>query len=440
MKYSLRFTTILLEKSKLSSIYEIQLQNLYMQRTRQKTMQNTLHFTEENIEELFNKAIEQGQIVAHYQPKYDAATGMLNGAEALARWQNPDGSLIQPAEFIPLLEKKGLITTLDWHILEQVCELLKRQIIQNVRTFPISVNFSRLHSLEKDFAQRLSDTVDKYGIPRQLLEVEITESSLINCPQNIIDSINAIRSKGFSVAIDDYGSGMASSNFVKDVTADVLKIDRTLMSHNCEDERERILLECIINFAHRLKFSVVAEGVETLEQLSFLRTCGCDTIQGYFFSKPIERSEYMELCRFSVCDTVNDDILVTQSASTATELLLNAVFTCFPLIIMSNLTRNSYYTIAYENFTTTGCPSTGEYTNLVARGAASMHPDDRELFARTFDRMDQLDAFAKGQRTRRVITSQLGDDGIYRRVETTNYYMQNPAVDDVLAITLSRLL
>lgn len=415
-------------------------QNLYTQRTRQKTMQMTLHFSEDNIAELLDRAIEQGQIIAYYQPKYDAATGMLNGAEALARWQAPDGSLIQPSEFIPLLEKTGHITTLDWYILEQVCEMLKRQIIQGVRTVTVSVNFSRLHSLEKDFAGRLSDTVDKYGISRHLIEVEITESTLVHCRQNIIDDINAIRSKGFSVAIDDYGSGMASSNFVKDISADVLKIDRSLMSHNCEDERERILLECIINFAHRLKFSVVAEGVETLEQLSFLRTCGCDTIQGYFFSKPMERSQYMELCRFSEFDTVNDDILVTQSASTATELLLNAVFTCFPLIIMSNLTRNSYYTIAYENFTTTNCPSTGVYTDLIAHGAASMHPDDRELFSRTFDRMDQLEAFARGQRTRRVVTSQLGDDGIYRRVETTNYYMQNPAVDDVLAICMSRLL
>lgn len=394
-------------------------------------------FTEDNINALLDKAIAEKKIVAFYQPKYDAITGHINGAEALARWIDDDGSVIPPYQFIPLLEKSMLITKLDWYILDEVCKFLNREIKRGAKKVTVSVNFSRFHTKEENFVQHLCEVVDRYDIPRKLIEVEITESALVD-GTNIIQFIADIRKENFSVAIDDFGSGLSSLTFVKDVPANVLKIDKSLLSGNCENEKERIVLESIFSFAQRLKLSTVAEGVETKEQLGFLRTCGCETIQGFYFSKPVNESEYAAVLENHEPDEQAEDILVTQPAASATQLLLDAVFMCYPLVIMSNLSRNSFYMMVYENFTTRSCPSTGVYTELIMHGASTMLPEDQQLFIDTFDINDQINAYNNGQRTRRVVTRQKGDDGIYRPVETTNYYVKNPSSDDILAITLSR--
>lgn len=396
-------------------------------------------FNDENIERELDSAIRSGDIIAYYQPKFDASTGKITGAEALARWKDKNGKLYPPDSFIPLLEKHGLVNRLDWHMLEITCQFIKKQIDNNLHKVPISVNFSRLHTTEENFTQKLCMTVDSYGIPHRLIEAEITESALAK-GKNIISFINDIRKCGFSVAIDDFGSGLSSLNFVKDVPANVLKIDKSLLSGNCENEKERIVLESIFNFAKRLKLITVAEGVETKEQLGFLRTCGCETIQGFYFAKPLCENEYINLCQNTPEESNTEDILMTQPAASATQLLLDAVFMCYPLVIMSNLSKNSFYMMVYENFTTCSCPSTGIYTELIMHGAATMHPEDQKLFSDTFDIQTQIDAYNKGERTRKVVTRQLGDDGIYRRVESANYYVKNPASYDIIAVTLSRAL
>ncbi len=197
-------------------------------------------------------------------------------------------------------------------------------------------------------------------------------------------------------------------------------------------------MESIFEFAHRLKLITVAEGVETKEQLGFLRTCGCEVIQGYLFAKPMPDDDFRSVLRDSFEPKETEDILLTQAPASATQLLLDVVFSRFPLVIMSNLNRNSFYMMAYENFSTRSCPSTGVYTELIMHGASTMHPNDKQLFIDTFDLQDQIDSYNKGQRTRRVVTRQKGDDGVYRKVETTNYYVKNPSSDDILAITLSQ--
>ncbi len=401
----------------------------------------SIEFTNENIGALLDKAIANKEIKVFYQPKFDAVTCKVSGAEALARWVTADGEIIPPVKFIPLLEKIGLIIKLDWYVLGEVCRFLKEEIDSGENTVTVSVNFSRLHTLETDLADHLCKAVDGCGVPRNLIEIEITESALAMTGNDVITFVKNIRNAGFTVSIDDFGSGLSSLNFVKDVPASVLKIDKSLLSGNCENEKERIVLESIFSFAHRLKLTTVAEGVETKEQLGFLRTCGCENIQGFLFAKPMPENEFREILkRPEALGHTEEDILLTQPPATATQLLLNAVFARYPLVIFSNLTRNSFYMMVYENFSTTSCPSTGIYTELIEHGASTMHPDDVQLFKDTFDINDQLNAYAQGQRTRSVITRQLGDDGIYRRVETANYYVKNPSVDDVLAITLSRPL
>lgn len=398
-----------------------------------------MKFEQGTIKEELEKAIEEQNIVVYYQPKYNAIKNKINGAEALVRWKDAEQNIISPAEFIPLLEKTGDIVILDWYVLEQVCRFQKARFKQK-KIVPIAVNFSRIHTFEPDFLEHLNRIVDKWGIAHPYIEVEITESSLSQSDEAIIPFLESIRDAGYTIAIDDFGSGLSSLSFVKDVPANVLKIDKSLLSHNCEDEKERIVLESIFTFAHRLKIATVAEGVETKEQLGFLRTCGCETIQGFYFAKPMPETEFTDRLNEENLEGNAEDIILTQSAASATQLLLDAVFTCYTLVIMSNLTRNSFYMMSYENFTTTSCPSTGIYTELIEHGASTMYQEDQQLFRDTFNREVQLRAFEDGQRVRSVITRQLGDDGVYRKVETTNYYMKNPNVEDVLAITLCKPL
>ena len=350
------------------------------------------------------------------------------------RWVKADGTVIPPVSFVPTAEESNLITEIDWYIAEQVCKTLVKQ--NTMPQFPISVNFSRRHIKEKNFADKLTALVEQYELPHSLIEVEVTESAMVGEEDTIISWITSIHNAGFSVAIDDFGSGLSSLQFVKDVSADVLKIDKSLLSHNCENEKERIVLESIFGFAHRLHMKTIAEGVETKEQLAFLRTCDCNKIQGYIFAKPMPEEEYLSLCRLHNSVGEPADILQLQSPASAVNLLLEAIFRRYPLVIFTNLTRNSFYMMAYQNFSATSCPSTGVFDELIVHGAASMHPDDREAFASTFDRLKLINDYKEGKQEVRLVTRQLGDDGVYRRVETTDYFVKSSYSEDILVITL----
>ncbi|MDE5576234.1 MAG: EAL domain-containing protein [Oscillospiraceae bacterium] len=385
-------------------------------------------------------AVRNKELIVYYQPQYDAVTNKLVSAEALVRRRLPDGSIALPGSFVPAAEETDLIMEIDWNVLEQVCCFLKKRIDAGHRYVPIAVNFSRRHIGETDFLEKLCRTVDGYGVPRNLIEVEITESAMMDGAYDIVSFVDAVRKENFNVAIDDFGSGFSSLSLVKDISANVLKIDRSLLSGNCENEKERIVLESIFDFAHRLKLTTIAEGVETREQLGFLRTCGCQLIQGFLFAKPMPEEDFGEACSRRVLDEESEDILVSQAHANVRSLLMEAVFMKYPLVIMSNLTRNSFYMMAYENFSARTCPSTGVFDELIVHGTSTMHPDDRELFSTTFSRTNLLAAHARGEKFVKVVTRQIGDDGIYRPVETTDFFVKNPSVDDVLVITLCQNL
>ena len=389
-----------------------------------------MKYTAEDI----RNALENHELTTYYQPQYDTINGQMKSAEALVRWIKPDGTVISPFFFIPVAEESDLIMEIDWYVTELVCKTLVKQNM--MPQFPISVNFSRRHIQEELFAEKLSALVDKYDLLHPLIEVEITESAMIGNEEKILEWIVSIRNAGFKVAIDDFGSGLSSLQFVKDVPADVLKIDKSLLSRNCEDEKERIVLESIFTFAHRLNINTVAEGVETKEQLGFLRSCDCNRIQGYLYARPMPEEEYLKLCYEHKVVEEATDILQSQSAAGTMNLLINAIFRKYPLVIFTNLTRNSFYMMAYDNFTTTSCPSAGIFDELIVHGTSTMHPDDREIFATTFNRTKLIEDYYSGIQTERLVTRQLGDDGIYRRVETVDYFVKSNYSEDILAITL----
>ncbi len=381
-------------------------------------------------------AMERRELKVFYQPKYDATTNRMKSAEALVRWIKKDGSIILPELFLPSMEKSDAITMLDWYIVEDVCAFLERLQTEGVRIQPVSINFSRWHLHEEDMAQRLADVVDAHHLDHRFIVVEITESAMINEEERMREMVAELHKHGFEFSIDDFGSGLSSLSMVADTFPDEIKIDRSLLKKNCEDERERIILESIFLFANRLNMRTVAEGVETEKQLGFLRTCNCNLIQGFYFNRPMPEDAYREQLINRNKNVTEEDILLIQSESAAVQLLLQAVCMRYPLIIYGNLTRNSFYMMTYENFTSRGCPSTGSIDDLIAHGTMSMHPEDQERWGSTFSRQNQLKLYREGQKEIHLITRQIGDDGIYRKVETSNYFVKSPASEDVLVISL----
>ena len=382
------------------------------------------------------QAIARGEIRPYYQPQYDVLTNRMKSVEALARWILPDGTVLMPGHFVPVLERTDAICQLDWHMLREVCAFLCRQPAEQRRR--IAVNFSRWHFNDPEFLARLCAIVDEYGLPHKLIGVEITESAAVAHGPDVVEWVNAVKDAGFQVAMDDFGSSLSSLAFLKDVPVNVLKLDRNLLSSNCESERERVMLESIISFAHRLNMTTIAEGVETQEQLNFLRTSGCRRVQGFLMSQALPEEEYASLCA-EPC-TESEDVLFMQSSASAMNLLMEVIFKRFPLIILANITRNSYYMMAYENFTTHTCTAAGAFDELIEGGTATMHPEDQLRFRVTFDRENLLQAYAQGKKSVRVVTRQRGDDGVYRLVETVDYFVTNPSTDDVLVIAMSQNL
>lgn len=382
------------------------------------------------------QAMERHELKAYYQPKYDATTNKLKSAEALVRWITEDGTVRAPGSFLPELEQTEAITELDWYMVEEVCSFLKRCREQGIKAQPVSVNFSRWHLKEADMPEHLTGLMDSYGLEHRLIVVEITESAMIGEEDKLQDVIERLHGCGFKVSIDDFGSGLSSLSMVADTQADEIKIDKSLLKSNCEDERVRIILESIFLFANRLNMRTVAEGVETKEQLGFLRSCNCQLIQGFYFDKPLPEAEYLERLKHRDQNVSEEDILEIQSDSAAIQLLLNAICARYPLIIYINLSKNSYYMMTYENFTSRSCPSTGNFDELIEHGTMSMHPEDQALWKATFSAANQMKLYQEGKREIHLVSRQIGDDGVYRKVETSNYFVQNPASEDILVISL----
>jgi EAL domain-containing protein (putative c-di-GMP-specific phosphodiesterase class I) len=237
--------------------------------------------------------MENGELQAYYQPQYNPKLGIIGGAEALVRWVKNDGTVITPDKFIPELEEKGQVSIVDWFIAEETCKTIKQLGNKAVR---ISVNFGREHAKDDTFVEKLDNLIELYGIDKKLFGVEITESDVATDKRMVIEWVQKIETAGYNVSIDDFGCGMSSLSFVKDVPAKILKIDRSFLNDNCQTKRGRLTLESVFYFAKKLDLSTVVEGVETQEQLRFINTCDADYIQGYIFSKPISKSDFLDMC------------------------------------------------------------------------------------------------------------------------------------------------
>lgn len=238
-------------------------------------------------------ALREDRIELFLQPKCNIRTGKIVGAEALARWRHPERGIVAPGEFIPLIERNGLVCSLDLRVWEKTAAWIRGLIDEGVQPVPVSVNVSRADIYLVDVAAELHAFVERYGIEPSLIEVEITESAYSERPDRIVAAFDELAERGFTVLMDDFGSGYSSLNMLKDINVDVLKIDMRFLDR--DDRRSKDIMESVIRMARWLDLPVIAEGVETREQVNFLLDVGCSYAQGYYYARPMEAAAFEAL-------------------------------------------------------------------------------------------------------------------------------------------------
>ena len=244
------------------------------------------------IENKMERALHDREFKVFLQPKYELQNECIVGAEALVRWQPTCGDMIYPNNFIPLFEENGFIIKLDTYMFEEVCKLLHSWNNTGLRAVPISVNFSKNQLNNTWFVDTLCAIADKYNISRDLLEIEITESAIIENETAMIKVLAQLHDAGFKLAMDDFGSGYSSLGMLKNIPTDIIKIDRSFFIAQIDNLRAKIVIMNIMKMARDLGIVTVAEGIETKEYVDFLKSIKCDIVQGYYYSKPVPAEEF----------------------------------------------------------------------------------------------------------------------------------------------------
>lgn len=253
--------------------------------------------TPQQVQEEFENGMKEKQFVAYFQPQYNHSTEMMIGAEALARWIHPERGLVSPGIFIPALEESKQIVELDFYIFEYACAFIRKCMNEKLHIIPVSTNFSRYDIFEEGFIDRLEEIRKRYGIPVKYLRMELTESIAMEHELELNGIIEKLNTLGYLVEMDDFGSGFSSLNVLKDISFDIMKLDMKFMSSITQNNRAGIILSSIVKMAQWLDMPIIAEGVETKEQSNFLRSIGCDYIQGYLYSKPLPEDEFYRMIR-----------------------------------------------------------------------------------------------------------------------------------------------
>ena len=236
-----------------------------------------------NLDEI----IMHKELQAYYQPMYDMGSKKIVACEALARIVKENGEIVPPGKFIPFLDESKDALKLDWYILEEVCAVLKELKESGAQVVPMSINFSKMHALESNFIEKMTGIVDKYGVAHDLIHLEVTEENLLYYEDDANYLINELRKQGFKLAVDNFGTGVSSLNFIRGIDFDILKVDRSMISSPVLTKKDYVIVKAMIELGHDLGLEVVAEGVETKEQVDMLSEIGCTTAQGFFYSKPI---------------------------------------------------------------------------------------------------------------------------------------------------------
>lgn len=230
----------------------------------------------------------------YLQPKYSISQNRIVGAEALVRWIHPERGMIYPNEFILVIEENGFIKMVDYYIWEEASRFIKKCIEIGIEDCPVSVNVSRHHLKDMEFVHVLLDDIKKYHIEKKLLELEITETAN---DEQIGQAAMRLKLDGFTLLMDDFGSGYSSLNVLLETPFDVIKLDKKFMDNMMSSDKGKLILEHMVSMAQKLGLGLLAEGVETREQVELLDKIGCDNVQGYYFARPMPQEEFFELLK-----------------------------------------------------------------------------------------------------------------------------------------------
>jgi EAL domain-containing protein (putative c-di-GMP-specific phosphodiesterase class I) len=249
------------------------------------------------LEADLRKAAGQEQLLLHYQPQIDLFTGRIVGAEALVRWMRPGYGLTPPNVFLPAAEESGLIVEIGAWVLREACAQAAVWREHGLPPLRVAVNLSPVQFLRQDLVQLVADTLSATGLAPEFLELELTETSLLDDVQQTIATLQSLKELGVTVSVDDFGVGYSSLSYVKNFPIDRLKIDKSFISNLTTNSRDEAIVRAIGTLAASLGVKVIAEGVETLQQLECLRAQGCDEAQGYLFGRPMPPSELESIVR-----------------------------------------------------------------------------------------------------------------------------------------------
>jgi len=246
------------------------------------------------LETDLRKAVNRGELILYYQPKVEIETGKLVGAEALVRWRHPEYGMVPPARFIPIAEDTGLILPIGSTVLQQACQQLKSWLDQGLTPVPVAVNLSAHQFRQNDMVQAITSVIADSNLPPGLIELELTESSVMRNADSAVMLLNELHGMGLSIAIDDFGTGYSSLSYLKKFPIDRLKIDRSFVQDLGTSQAGEEIVGAIIAMAHSLKMSVIAEGVENSQQLQMLRELKCEEVQGFYYSRPVPAEEFAQ--------------------------------------------------------------------------------------------------------------------------------------------------
>jgi diguanylate cyclase (GGDEF)-like protein len=258
---------------------------------------NTATQEKVRLESDMHVALEQKQFELHYQPKVNTATGVMHGAEALLRWTHPEHGVIPPSKFIPIAEECGLIGALGAWVVREACRQARAWQLDGLPPLRIAVNLSASQFRQGDIVSIIRDALDAVGLDARYLEVELTESVVMSDPEESIAILEKLSTMGVLVSIDDFGTGYSSMSYLRRFPIDKIKIDRGFISEAMSRPDDASIVRAIISLAHNLRLKVVAEGVESSEQLEFLKTLGCDQYQGFHYSPALPASQFLALAR-----------------------------------------------------------------------------------------------------------------------------------------------
>lgn len=280
--------------------------NAARDRAKQNSRGNYQFFTEDmntyaierlKLENYLHQALEKNEFALYYQPLVSLATGKICGVEALIRWPNSPLGPISPTKFIPIAEESGMMIPLTQWVLKTACETNRQWLAAGLPSIPVAVNISSTHFRQADFKEQIARYLAESDLPPEQLKLELTEGVVMQDAETSIETLLALKAKGLRFSIDDFGTGYSSLSYLKRFPIDQLKIDQSFVHDLVNNADDRAIIRAIISLAKSLKLIIIAEGVETKEQLAFLRAEGCDVVQGYYFSKPVVSDDIMHMLK-----------------------------------------------------------------------------------------------------------------------------------------------